>query len=185
MSPKSTAPRLSKLAEIPACSIRSPANNRESGMAAATTNPARRFPRKANGPAITSNAPASKLCFTVWMTLFTNSVRSYSTWTFTSFGRVCCTSASLAFRPQVTSALFSPINMKPKPSTISPLPPPVTAPRRISWSNLTSATSRTRTGTPSAEVITILAISSTLVVSPSPWTRSDSPLRTTWPPPTF
>ena len=38
-SPKSTAPRLNKLAEMPVCSIKSPANSMESGMAAATTKP--------------------------------------------------------------------------------------------------------------------------------------------------
>ena len=42
---------------------------------------------------------------------------------------------------QVTSWLFSPMSMKPRPSTTSPLPSAVTAPRRTSWPISTSATS--------------------------------------------
>ena len=76
ISPKSTAPRLNRLAEMPACNIKSPANSIESGMAAATTKPARRLPRNANRMAMTSSAPASRLCLTVSMTLSTSSVRS-------------------------------------------------------------------------------------------------------------
>ena len=43
--------------------------------------------------------------------------------------------------------------MKPRPSTTSPLPSAVTAPRRISEPIATSATSPTRIGTPSLAVI--------------------------------
>ena len=42
-------------------------------------------------------------------------------------------SSSCCFIAQVTSWLFSPMSMKPRPSTTSPLPSAVTAPRRISW----------------------------------------------------
>ena len=55
--------------------------------------------------------------------------------------RALSDSSSLSFMAQVTSWLFSPISMKPRPSTTSPLPSAVTAPRRISWPISTSATS--------------------------------------------
>src|SRR3990170_2203817 len=58
-------------------------------------------------------------------------------------GRLLRTSVSLAFSWRVTSWLFSPMSMKPSPSTTSPLPSAVTAPRRISRPSTTRATSRT------------------------------------------
>ncbi len=76
MSPKSMAPRLSKLAAMPASTIMLPANSIESGMARATIRPARRLPRNTNRTAMTSSAPASRLCSTVRITLSTRSVRS-------------------------------------------------------------------------------------------------------------
>ena len=48
----------------------------------------------------------------------------------------------------MTSWLFSPMSMKPRPRTTSPPPSAVTAPRRISWPSSTSATSPIRTGAP-------------------------------------
>ena len=41
-------------------------------------------------------------------------------------------SSSRFFMAEVTSCVFSPISMKPRPITTSPLPSAVTAPRRIS-----------------------------------------------------
>ena len=64
-------------------------------------------------------------------------------------GNVLRISSSRVASRAVTSWLFSPISMKPRPSTTSPLPSAVTAPRRISRPSTTSATSRMRTGTPS------------------------------------
>ena len=58
---------------------------------------------------------------------------------------------------RVTSWLFSPMSMKPSPSTTSPLPSAVTAPRRISRPSTTRATSRTRIGTPSRAATTMLS----------------------------
>ena len=76
----------------------------------------------------------------------------------------------------VTSWLFSPISMKPRPSTTSPLPSAVTAPRRISRPSTTAATSRTRIGTPSRGGDDDLARRrSSARDEPTPWTRLDSP----------
>ena len=77
--------------------------------------------------------------------------------------------------------------MKPSPSTTSPRPAAVTSPVRIWWPTITSATSRTETGTPFLVAMTISLISSMLVVRPSPCTSSISPERFSLmlPPPTF
>ena len=50
---------------------------------------------------------------------------------------------------------------------------------------VTSATSRTRTGTPSSDFTTTSAISRVLVVRARPWTRSMEPAVWTLPPPTL
>ena len=86
---------------------------------------------------------------------------------------------------QVTSWLFSPMSMKPRPSTTSPLPSAVTAPRRISWPITTSATSPTRIGTPSLAAMTIALICSTFVVRPRPCTSTDRVPSRMLPPPTL
>ena len=75
MRPKSMAPRLNKLAAIPAGTIMLPANSMESGIATATIRPARRLPRNTNKTTMTSNAPANRLCSTVRITLSIKSVR--------------------------------------------------------------------------------------------------------------
>ena len=102
IKPKSIAPRLSRLAAMPDCSMTLPANSMASGIAVATIRPARRLPRNANSTATTSRAPASRLCFTVRITLSTSSVRSYMTSSCTSAGRVFATSASCRFKATVT-----------------------------------------------------------------------------------
>ena len=79
----------------------------------------------------------------------------------TPAGRALRTSSIALSRAVVTSREFSPIRMKPRPSTASPWPSAVTPPRRITWPIATSATSRTRIGTPSWAAMTTSAISST------------------------
>ena len=92
-------------------------------------------------------------------------------------GRAFFTSCMARSRAIVTSREFSPIRMKARPRTTSPLPLAVTPPRRIAWPTPTSATSLTRIGTPSRAVMTILPISSTERARPTPWIRLDSPAR--------
>jgi hypothetical protein len=75
-SPKSMAPRLSKLPAIPKRSMPLKAKSIESGIAAATISPARRLPRNTNRTATTNSAPSSKFVCTVAMTWSTSSVRS-------------------------------------------------------------------------------------------------------------
>ena len=74
--PKSIAPSESKLAAMPKCSMPEKANNMERGIANATINAARRFPRNINKIAITSKPPSNRLERTVSITKSTNSVRS-------------------------------------------------------------------------------------------------------------
>ncbi len=86
---------------------------------------------------------------------------------------------------QVTSCVFWPISMKPRPSTTSPAPSAVTAPRRISEPMVTSATSPTRIGTPFFAAITIPLTCSLPVVWPTPLTSADWVPERTLPPPTL
>ena len=81
-------------------------------------------------------------------------------------------SSSFRFIDQVTSCEFSPISMKPSPSTTSPCPLAETAPRRISCPIVTSATSPTRIGTPSVALMTMPLISSIVTVRATPCTSS-------------
>ena len=74
--PKSMAPRLIRLPAIPHQSIISTAKNMASGMAQATTSPARRFPKSRNSTAMTSSPPSDRFFSTVRMVLRTRSVRS-------------------------------------------------------------------------------------------------------------
>ncbi len=74
--PKSIAPSESRLAAIPISCIPRAAKSIAMGMVAATSRPARRLPSKRNRTAMTSRAPAVKLCLTVWITWSTSSVRS-------------------------------------------------------------------------------------------------------------
>ena len=132
--PKSMAPRLSRLAAMPKRSMPEKANSIDSGMASATISAARRLPRNRNSTATTSSPPSNRLLAhrvdDVVDQLGAVVDRSRPS---TFGGSVALISSSLSFSAQVTSWLFSPMSMKPRPSTTSPLPSAVTAPRRISW----------------------------------------------------
>ncbi len=64
-TPKSIAPRLIKLPAIPVAIIMLLAKRNDSGIDAATINPARSPPPKTNSAATTSVAPISRLCSAV------------------------------------------------------------------------------------------------------------------------
>ena len=147
---------------MPTRSIIVTAKSIESGMAEATISPARRLPRKANRTAMTSDRPLEQvpldgvehLVDQVGPLVDDRRRRR----------RAAGSSSRPAWPcpgPGSRRGEFSPIRMKARPRTTSPLPLAVTPPRRIAWPMPTSATSRTRIGTPSLAVMTILPISST------------------------
>jgi len=106
---------------------------------------------------------------------------------------VACTPSGSDFRiswrrassRRETSRLFSPMSMNPRPSTISPSPSAVTAPRRISRPSTTRATSRTRVGTPSRAATMMPSTSSIVATAPTPWMSADWPAWSSVPPPTL
>jgi hypothetical protein len=73
--PKSIAPRLIKLPDMPVPYMAMTAASIESGIAAATTTPARTLPSSSSSTPITSTAPSTMLWATVSSTLFIKSAR--------------------------------------------------------------------------------------------------------------
>ncbi len=74
--PKSSAPRLIRLAEIRFCTMPVMVISMVSGMTAAVIRAARRLPSSANSTAITSSAPSIRFVRTVAMVRSTSAVRS-------------------------------------------------------------------------------------------------------------
>ena len=147
--PKSIAPSDMSVPAMPNRSMPLNANSIESGIAAATMRPARRLPRNTNSTAMTRSAPSSRFVLDgvehvvdELGALVDGLDRDVLRQALLRPRRAALASAV------VTAWLFSPISMKPRPSTASPLPSAVVAPRRISWPTSTRATSRTRIGTP-------------------------------------
>ena len=74
--PKSIAPKLIKLASILKIFINEMANNKQSGITEATTNPERQFPNKRTTTKITIKHPKIKFSATVKVVFPTSSLRS-------------------------------------------------------------------------------------------------------------
>ena len=64
-SPKSIAPRLMRLAEMPVAHMRFAAKSIESGIASDTISPARTFPRSSSSTPTTRSPPSARLWSTV------------------------------------------------------------------------------------------------------------------------
>ncbi|MNS18955.1 hypothetical protein D3C72_506620 [compost metagenome] len=74
--PKSMAPKLIKLASMPKIFINEIANNKQSGMTEATTNPERQLPNNRTTTKITIKHPRIKFSATVKVVFPTSSLRS-------------------------------------------------------------------------------------------------------------
>ncbi len=159
IKPKSSAPRLIRLAETPACTMPVMVISIDSGITAAVINAARRLPSRINNTTITSNAPSSRFLLTVAMALSTKVVRSYTASAIIPSGRELLICSSFCATSRATVREFSPINIMAVPSTAS-LPSWVAAPVRSSLPMATSATSLSFTGMVSYCVIMTLAMSS-------------------------
>ena len=149
-------------------------NSIDRGITAAVIMAARKFPKKPNNTTITKIAPSSKLLRTVRIAFSTRLVRSYTVIIRTPLGRLRLISAILRSTASDTTPLFCPISMNTVPSTTS-LPSAVAAPVRNSCPIPTSATSRTRTGTPAEFLIMTSRMSSTLRSCPGARTKYCSP----------
>ena len=78
MMPKSSAPRLSRLALTPPATMPEKVNSIASGITSAVKSAARRFPRKKNSTAMTRIAPSIRFLRTVAIAFSTSTVRSYT-----------------------------------------------------------------------------------------------------------
>ena len=167
--PKSIAPRLIKLADIPKTFIMPRANSIDNGMADATISPARKFPRNRTNTKITMSAPSIRFFSTVEIARFTRSVRSRNGSIVTSAGSDFCIVGSFSFIRLTTSALLAPLSIIIKPPTASFSPLYVSAPYRTAPPKRTSATSFISIGMPLGfDFTTIFFISSNEPMSPTP-----------------
>ncbi|MNC15728.1 hypothetical protein D3C75_635530 [compost metagenome] len=176
MMPKSSAPRLIRLALTLLLNMPVKVNNIDNGMTMAVISAARMLPRNRNNTAMTRMAPSTRFFFTVAMAFSTRLVRSYTVTATTPLGRLRLISTSLAATAWDTVRLFSPISMNTVPSTTS-RPFSVAAPERSSSPRPTWATWLTRIGVPSTLEMTILAMSSADATWPGARISNCSPLR--------
>ncbi|MPN00009.1 hypothetical protein SDC9_147203 [bioreactor metagenome] len=176
MMPKSSAPRLIRLALTRICTMPVKVNNMDSGMMSAVISAARRLPRNRNRIATTSAAPSIRFFLNVAMALSTRLVRSYTVTAFTPGGRLLLITCMRSCTACATARLFSPISMNTVPSTTS-RPLSVAAPVRSSRPRPTSARSRTRIGWPCADPTMTSRISAMPPTCPGARIRYCSPWR--------
>ena len=161
IKPKSSAPKLIRLAETPVLTMPVIVASMERGMTAAVIKAALKLPSKANSTTMTSSAPSSRFLVTVAMALSTSCVRSYTGSTVTPSGRESCMASSLRATSRATVRELAPISIIAVPSTVS-LPSCVAAPERRSLPIPMSATSRIFIGTLSRSLMMTLPMSSTV-----------------------
>lgn len=174
MMPKSSAPRLMRLALTFWFTMPVKVKSIDSGITSAVISAARMLPRNRNRIAMTSTAPSNRFFFTVAMALSTSTVRSYTVTAFTPAGSVRLISCIFLSTACDTVRLFSPISMNTVPSTTS-RPLSVAAPVRSSLPMPTSATSCTRSGMPLALPRMTLPMSSADFTCPGARMRYCSP----------
>ena len=115
--PKSSAPRLIRLALTLFWTIPVMRMSIDSGITAAVMSAARQLPSSASSTTTTSSAPSKRLVATVLMVRSTSIVRSYTVSAITPSGRERLTSSSFAATRCDTVRLFSPNSMNTVPST--------------------------------------------------------------------
>ncbi len=166
--PKSSAPRLIRLASIPKMYINDNVKSNDKGMMEAIIIAVRRFPRISKTTRITITHPNSRFSKTVIVVRPISSLRSTMGLIKIPSGRVSCTSATLLCTALITffeSAFLSIIIW---PITFSPSPLAVMAPKRFACPNCTTAISPISTGIPFLFFTTILRMSSSDFIAPSP-----------------
>ena len=167
--PKSSAPRLIRLALIRPWTMPVMVISIATGMTSAVTMAARMLPSSRNRTTTTRAAPSARFLATVLMVASTSTVRSRTVRTSTPGGSERRISPMRASTAAATVRLFSPISIRAVPITTSRpsrLPEPVRRSRPIR----TSAMSAILTGTPPRVVTTTRPMSS--MVSRRPAART-------------
>ena len=126
--PKSSAPKLIRLAHTPNRFIMINANSKASGMVDATIKPPLKFPRKITSTKITISAPNDRFSATVDVVLLISLLRSRKGFITTPSGNDFCIKAIRSFTSLITSFEFSPFSIITIPPTASPFPSLVKAP---------------------------------------------------------
>ena len=119
ISPKSSAPKLIRLAETPASTMPETVASMLMGMTVAVIRAARILPNRRNRTTTTKSAPTTRFSSTVAMALSTNTVLSYSGSAMTPSGSVVLISSSFAATSRATVREFSPNNINAVPITAS------------------------------------------------------------------
>ncbi len=174
--PKSSAPRLIRLALMRPCHMPIAVISMAMGITSAVISAARKLPSSTNSTAITSRAPSERLRATVPMVASTNWVRSSTVSTLTPAGSDGVIARSLASTAADTVRLLAPINIRAVPTTTS-RPFSLALPVRVSPPIESDARSRIRTGTPPRVVTTTAPSSSMVSRRPPDRTTNPSPLR--------
>ena len=157
--PKSSAPKLIRLALTLVCTMPVMSISMDIGITIAVSRAARTLPSITNKTTTTNTAPSSRFFCTVAMVLSTSTVRLYTGSAVIPLGSVLLISTSLAETASETLRLLPPSNMTAVPNTVSS-PSRVAAPVRSCLPKPTSATSATVTGIPSlwATIICWIAV---------------------------
>ena len=168
MMPKSMAPKLIKLASTPKMYISESANNKQSGITDATTNPDLKFPSNRTTTKITIKQPRMRFSVTVKVVLAISSLRSKKALIYTPSGKDFVILATRSFTASITFLELASFSIMTCPRTFSPSPLPVMAPNRVALPKPTLATSFIYMGTPPSFLTTIFSISSREFTKPSP-----------------
>ena len=146
--PKSTAPKLIKLAEIPTKFIILKVMSMVIGITDATSNPALILPMSITNTKMTINPPSNKFFSTVLMDLSMSLVLSINAEMAKPSGNDFSTCCIRSFTPLIVASESAPLSINTIPPTASDSPLRVMAPYLMACPKPTSAMSLTSTGTP-------------------------------------
>ena len=119
ISPKSSAPRLIRLPEMPSLFMPMAVMSRDNGITSAAITAARQLPSNANRMTTTSSAPSVRFLATVLMVATTNCERSSVGTMLTPGGMVLLISFSLSPTAAATVRLLAPTSISALPTTVS------------------------------------------------------------------
>ena len=129
--PKSIAPKLIKLASTPKMYISERANSRHKGITEATTSPERQFPKSSTTTKMTIKHPKIRFSAIVEVVFAMSSLLSKKGLIEMPVGKDDCISATRCFTASITALELASLSIITCPSTFSPSPFPVIAPKRL------------------------------------------------------
>ena len=131
MIPKSIAPKLSRLASTSKIFIIPKAKSKHKGITEATTKPLRQLPKRSTTTKITIRKPRIRFSLMVKVVFAMSSLRSRKALIYTPSGSVLLISSTRSFTASITLLVLASLSIITCPSTFSPWPLPVIAPKRV------------------------------------------------------